>query len=79
MHGLKVDLHLETLWDRNVTITTRLVDTVSTPNLLKSVKSQRIDPKQLITHHFKLDDILDAFETFAHAAETHALKAIIQA
>ncbi|MGI4950503.1 MAG: zinc-dependent alcohol dehydrogenase family protein [Janthinobacterium lividum] len=78
VHGVKVDLHLETLWDRNVTITTRLVDTVSTPMLLKSVKSQRIDPKQLITHRFKLDNILEAYETFAHAAETHALKVIIQ-
>ena len=56
VHGVKVDLHLEKLWDRNITITTRLVDTVSTPMLLKtSLKSQKIDPKLLITHRFKLD------------------------
>jgi len=79
VHGVKVDLHLENLWDRNVTITTRLVDTVSTPMLMKSVKSNRIDPKQLITHHFKLDDIISAYETFGHAADTHALKVIIEA
>jgi alcohol dehydrogenase len=79
VHGTKVDLHLENLWDRNITITTRLVDTVSTPMLLNVVQSHRLDPKLLITHRFKLDDILDAYETFAHAAGTKALKVIIDA
>lgn len=78
VHGTKVDLHLENLWDRNVTITTRLVDTVSTPMLLNTVRSRKIDPKLLITHRFKLDGILDAYETFAHAADTKALKVIIE-
>jgi alcohol dehydrogenase len=79
VHGTKVDLHLENLWDRNITITTRLVDTISTPMLLSSLRSHKIDPKLLITHRFKLDRILDAYETFAHAADTHALKVIIEA
>jgi len=79
VHGVKADLHLERLWDRNITITTRLVDTVSTPMLLKVAGSHRIDPKRLITHRFKLDDILAAYETFSHAAETRALKVIIEA
>ena len=79
VHGTKVDLHLESLWDRNITITTRLVDTVSTPMLLNILRSHKIDPKLLITHRFKLDRILDAYETFAHAAETQALKVIIEA
>jgi len=79
VHGAKVDLHLERLWDRNIAITTRLVDTVSTPMLLNVVGSNRIDPKLLITHRFKLDEILAAYDTFAHAAETHALKVIIAA
>jgi len=79
VHGSKVDLHLERLWSHNVTITTRLVDTVSIPMLLDTVQARRIDAAQLITHHFKLVDILDAYETFAHAAETQALKVIIQA
>ena len=79
VHGTKVDLHLEQLWDRNITITTRLVDTVSTPMLLKSLQSHKIDPRLLITHRFKLDQILDAYETFAHAADTRALKMIIEA
>ena len=79
VHGTKVDLHLENLWDRNVTITTRLVDTVSTPMLLSVLRSNKIDPKLLITHRFKLDQILDAYETFEHAADTRALKVIIEA
>ncbi len=79
VHGTKVALHLESLWDRNITITTRLVDTVSTPMLLNTLRSHKIDPERLITHHFKLDRILDAYETFGHAADTGALKAILQA
>jgi alcohol dehydrogenase len=79
VHGTKVALHLERLWDCNVTITTRLVDTVSTPMLLNILRSHKIDPKLLITHHFKLDRILDAYETFGHAAKTKALKVIIDA
>jgi alcohol dehydrogenase len=79
VHGTKVDLHLENLWDRNITITTRLVDTVSTPMLLNTVQAHKIDPTLLITHRFKLDRILDAYETFAHAANTGALKVIIEA
>jgi alcohol dehydrogenase len=79
VHGTKVDLHLENLWDRNITITTRLVDTVSTPMLLSILQSRKIDPKQLITHRFQLDKILDAYETFGNAASTHALKVIIEA
>jgi alcohol dehydrogenase len=79
VHGTKVDLHLENLWDRNITITTRLVDTVSTPMLLSILQSCKIDPKQLITHRFPLDRILDAYETFGNAASTRALKVIIEA
>lgn len=79
VHGVPVALYLERLWDRNITITTRLVDTVSTPMLLNTVDSRKIDPKCLITHRFKLEDIMEAYETFAHAASTHALKVIIEA
>jgi len=79
VHGQKVDLHLETLWSQNIAITTRLVDAVTTPMLLKTVQSGKIDPTRLITHHFKLDQILDAYDTFGRAAETKALKVIINA
>jgi alcohol dehydrogenase len=79
VHGAKVDLHLETLWSQNITITTRLVDTVTTPMLLKTVQSKKIDPTRLITHRFKLDQILEAYDTFGRAADTQALKVIIAA
>ena len=77
VHGKKVDLHLEKLWDRNIAITTRLVDTVTIPMLFKTVASKKIDPTQLITHHFKLDEIVAAYDTFGDAAKTKALKVII--
>ena len=77
VHGVKVDLHLEHLWSRNITITTRLVDTVTIPMLLKTVQSRKIDLKLLITHRFKLDRILDAYDTFERAASTRAPKIII--
>jgi alcohol dehydrogenase len=79
VHGSKVDLHLEELWSRNVTITTRLVDTVSTPMLLKTVAAKRLQPEQLVTHRFALDDILAAYEIFSNAAASQALKVVIAA
>jgi alcohol dehydrogenase len=79
VHGVKVDLHMERLWDRNISITTRLVDTVSTPMLLKTLRSGRLEAAKLITHRFSLNDVMKAYETFAHAADTHALKVIIKA
>ena len=77
VHGKSVSLHLETLWSQNITITTRLVDTVTTPMLLKTVISKKIDPSQLITHHFALSDIINAYDTFEHAAKEKALKVIL--
>jgi alcohol dehydrogenase len=79
VHGKPVSLHLERLWDRNITLTTRLVDTVSTPMLLDVLRSKKIDLTRLITHHFKLEGIVDGYETFGHAATTRALKVIITA
>ena len=79
VHGKSVTLHLETLWSRNITITTRLVDTVTTPLLLKTVQSKKIEPKKLITHHFKLSEIIEAYETFGNAAKEKALKVIMTA
>jgi alcohol dehydrogenase len=79
VHGSKVDLHLESLWSRNIAITTRLVDTVTTPMLLKTVQSKKLEPKLLITHRFRLGQILDAYDTFARAASTRVLKVIIEA
>lgn len=77
VHGKSVTLHMETLWSRNITITTRLVDTVTTPMLFKTVQSKKLDPKKLITHRFKLDQIIEAYDTFEHAAKEKALKVIL--
>jgi len=77
VHGTKADLHLERLWAHNITLTTRLVDTVTTPMLLKTVQAKKLDPSKLITHRFALADILGAYETFEKAAHTKALKVII--
>lgn len=78
VHGKKVDLHLERLWSQNISITTRLVDTVSTPMLLSSVQSKKVDPVQLVTHRFKLDQIIEAYDIFENAAKTKAIKVIIE-
>ena len=77
VHGKSASLHLETLWSRNITITTRLVDTVSTPMLLKTVTAKKLDAGKLITHRFALKDIMEAYETFANAAKEKALKVIL--
>lgn len=78
VHGCKVDLHLEKLWSHNITIKTGLVDTFSIPMLLKTVVAKRIKPQLFITHHFKFDQILDAYTTFNNASKTKALKVIIE-
>ncbi|WP_343692143.1 zinc-dependent alcohol dehydrogenase family protein [Chitinophaga sp.] len=77
VHGKPVSLAMQDLWSKNITITTRLVDTCSTPMLLKTVSSKKLDPASLITHHFKLSEIVAAYETFGNAAKEKALKVII--
>jgi alcohol dehydrogenase len=77
VHGVSVNLHLEKLWSQNITITTRLVDAVTTPLLLKTVLAGKLKPQQLITHRFKLTDIIQAYETFGHAGKERALKVIV--
>ncbi|WP_374483719.1 zinc-dependent alcohol dehydrogenase family protein [Zoogloea sp.] len=79
VHGTKVDLHLETLWAHNISITTRLVDTATTGMLLKTVQAKKLDPSLLITHRFTLEQALEAYETFASAASSKALKVVISA
>ncbi len=78
VHGKPVTLHLETLWQRNVTLTTRLVDTTTTPMLLRVVQSGRLDPAKLVTHRFALGDVMNAYETFGDAAKQRALKVILK-
>jgi alcohol dehydrogenase len=78
VHGKSVDFQLQNLWIRNITLTTGLVNTNTTPMLLKTVISNKIDPKKLITHHFKLEDILQAYEIFGNASKEKAMKVIIE-
>jgi alcohol dehydrogenase len=78
VHGKSVDLQIQNLWIQNITLTTGLVNTNTTPMLLKTVISGKIDPNQLITHHFKLDEILHAYEVFGNAAKEKAMKVIIE-
>jgi alcohol dehydrogenase len=77
VHGKSATLHLESLWIRDLTITTGLVDTYSTPTLLSLVASHQIDAKRFVTHHFELAQIMDAYDTFSRAAETGALKVVL--
>lgn len=78
VHGKPVELHLERLWDRNITLTTRLVDTVTTPLLFKVVQSGKIQPAKLVTHRFALHDVMKAYDVFANAAAEGALKVILK-
>jgi alcohol dehydrogenase len=77
VHGKSAVLHLENLWSKNITITTGLVDTFSTPMLFKNVQSKKLDPQKLITHRFNFSQIVEAYDTFEHAAKEKALKVII--
>ena len=77
VHGKPATIHLDRLWIKNITITTGLVDTSSTPTLLQLIAEGRLDPLPLATHHFKLDEIIDAWDVFADAAETDALKVVL--
>ena len=77
VHGKPVLLHLERLWDRNATLTTRLVDTSTMPMLIKAVESGKLQPGKLVTHRFAFDDILKAYETFGNAANNSALKVVL--
>jgi alcohol dehydrogenase len=70
---------LEKLWDHNISLTTRLVDTVTTPMLLKVVRSGKLQPSKLVTHHFAMNDIMKAYDTFGNAAKEGALKVVLTA
>jgi alcohol dehydrogenase len=77
VHGEPATLHLEELWIKDVTITTGLVDTYSTPTLLKLVTSRQVDARRFVTHHFTMDDFMEAYDVFTRAGETGALKVVV--
>jgi alcohol dehydrogenase len=78
VHGKPVELHMEKLWDRNISLTTRLVDTVTTPMLLKIVESGKLQPLKLVTHRFAMKDIMRAYDIFGNAAKEGALKVVLK-
>jgi alcohol dehydrogenase len=77
VHGHPATLHLERLWIRDVLITTGLVDTFSTPTLLRLIAEGRLDPTPFATHRFELAEAEEAYDTFGDAAATHALKVVL--
>jgi alcohol dehydrogenase len=77
VHGKAATLHLESLWIRDVTIATGLVDTFSTPTLLRAVATGQLAPTRFTTHRFPLEAAMDAYDTFARAGETNALKVLM--
>ena len=79
VHGHPATLHLERLWIRDITIMTGLVDTFSTPRLLELISTGRLDPTPFATHRFALGETMAAYDTFAAAAETNALKVVLEA
>jgi alcohol dehydrogenase len=79
VHGKPATLHLEDLWIRNVTVTTGLVDTATTPTLLRLLAAGQLDVSSLITHRFRMDDFLNAYEVFADPATSGALKVLVTA
>lgn len=79
VHGRSVELRIEELWIKNINISMGLVNTNTTPMLLKTVVSGRVDPSRLITHRFALDDITKAYDVFGNAAEEKAMKVILTA
>ncbi|HEY8855662.1 MAG TPA: hypothetical protein VIN12_10435, partial [Candidatus Dormibacteraeota bacterium] len=76
--GKAATLHLEKLWIKDVTITTGLVDTRTIPQLLSLIEGGRLDPTVLATHHFAMDQAMEAYEVFGNAAKSHALKVILE-
>ncbi|QJR44443.1 zinc-dependent alcohol dehydrogenase family protein [Mycoplasma miroungirhinis] len=79
VHGKKVDFNVENLWIKNLTITTGLVNTDTTPLLINAVATKKLPVDKLVTHYFNLSDIMKAYETFLNAADTEAMKVLIDA
>ena len=77
VHGKPATLHLEDLWIKDVTITTGLVDTYSTPTLLKLVSSRQVDVDRFVTHRLPMSEFMEGYDVFARASETAALKVVL--
>jgi len=77
VHGKPATLHLESLWIRDLTVTMGLVDTYSTPTLLRLVAGHHIDALRFVSHHFSLGQMIEAYDVFQRASDTKALKVVL--
>lgn len=77
VHGKPVELPLQDLWIRNINISMGLVNTNTTPMLLRLVAQHKLPADKFATHHFPLDGFMDAYDTFSRATETEALKVVL--
>jgi alcohol dehydrogenase len=77
VHGKPAALHLEDQWIRDITISTGLVDTYTTPMLLRLLGTGQLDASRLVTHRFGFDDFDEAYDVFSHPADTGALKVVL--
>lgn len=77
VHGKPVELPLQDLWIQNINISMGLVNTNTTPMLLRLVAQHKLPADKFATHHFGLEQIIDAYDTFSRAAETGALKVVL--
>ena len=77
VHGKPATLHLESLWIRDITVTMGLVDAYSTPTLMQLVTARKIDAARFVSHHFKLNEMTEAYDTFQNAADTGAVKVVM--
>ena len=77
IYSKSVELHKEILWTRNITIRMGVVNTNTIPVLLRMIQACKLDPTKLITHHFRLDEIVKAYEIFKNAAREQAIKIVL--
>ena len=77
VHGKPATLHLESLWIRDITVTMGLVDAYSTATLMQLVTARKIDAARFVSHHFKLNEMIEAYDTFQNAADTGAVKVVM--
>ena len=78
VHGKSMPLQMDKLWERNIKLTIRLTGTITIPKLFKIIQPGKVHPQRLITHHFKLDEIMLAFDTFENGTKKRALKFIVE-
>lgn len=78
VHGKPVQFDIQKLWIQNIHLSTGLVSTNTTPMLLNTLQSGKIHPEKLVTHHFKFENIMDAYDTFKNASREDAMKVIIE-